>query len=110
MLDTVGLVTPEQLQPSLNVRICRVQLGSPRIRIQCIGNLVVARLVQCSKVVPDFGNVGIEADGARIGVKRVAILVNLIVEDTNGAPKGWVARVAVDCLLVGFVGLGILAL
>lgn len=38
---------------------------------------------QCAEVIPDFRNVGIEADGARISIERISVLVDLIIEDTN---------------------------
>jgi hypothetical protein len=38
------------------------------VRVKCVGRLVVARLVQGSKIVPDFRDVGVESDGARVCV------------------------------------------
>lgn len=42
---TVSLAVAEKLQPGLDVRIGRIQLGSSLIGIQCIINLVIAALI-----------------------------------------------------------------
>ena len=65
---------------------------------------------QGTEVVPDLGDVRVQADGARVGIERVTILVDLVIEDADGAPKGGVAAIPIDGLLIGFVGLGILLL
>lgn len=65
---------------------------------------------QCSQVVPHFRNVGIEADGTRVCVEGVAVLINLVVQHADGAPECGVAPVAVNGLLVGLVRLGKLLL
>lgn len=44
-LNAVGLVTPQQLQASLDVRVGGIQLGGPGISIEGICNLIVTRLV-----------------------------------------------------------------
>jgi hypothetical protein len=97
----------EQLQASLDVNVGRVKIRGASVSIESIGDLVVARFVQCAQIVPDLGNVGVEADGTGIGIEGVTVLVDLVVEDTNRAPEGRVATVAVDCLLVGLVCLGV---
>jgi hypothetical protein len=73
----------EELQAGLDVNVCRVQISRATICIQCIGSLVVTRLVQRTKVIPYFRDVRIEPDGTGIGVKSIAILVDLVVEHTN---------------------------
>ena len=73
-------------------------------------NLYQARTHQCTEVVPNLGDIRIEADGARICIKRITILVYLVVKDTDRAPEGGIASIPVDCLLVGFVSLGELLL
>jgi hypothetical protein len=100
----------QQLQTSLDMYISRIQVGSAAVRIQGIGSLVVARLVKCSQIIPDFGDVRIQANSTGVGIQGIAILVDLIVEHTNRAPEGWVATVAVDCLLVCLVCLGVFLL
>ena len=65
---------------------------------------------QGAKVVPDFGDVRIQANGARVGIQSVTVLVDLIVKDANGAPKGWIAPISIDGLLVRLIRFGILLL
>ena len=69
-----------------------------------------ATTYQGTKIVPDLGDVRVQPDGARVGVERVPILIDLIVEHTNGAPERGVPSIPVYGLLVSFVGLGILLL
>lgn len=59
---------------------------------------------QCAKVIPDLGDVWIESYGAGVRVERIAILIDLIIEYSDGAPEGRVPAITVHCLLVGFVG------
>lgn len=108
------------------MHIGRVEVGRTLVSVQCIGGLVVARLVlgrvshaqqqhchstyQSSQVVPNLGNVWIQANGTRVGVESVTVLIDLVIEHTNGAPKGRVASITVHGLLVGFVSLWILLL
>lgn len=65
---------------------------------------------QSPQIIPDFRNVRIQTDSTRVGVQRIAVLVDLIVEHTNGAPEGWVPSITIDGLLVSFVGLGVFGL
>lgn len=65
---------------------------------------------QSAQVIPDLRNVRIEADGTGVGVERIAVLIDLIIQDTNRAPKSRVLSITVHGLLVGFVGLGIFLL
>lgn len=58
---------------------------------------------QGTKVVPNLGNIRVEADGTGVRIKCITILVDLIVKNANGAPKCWIPPVPIDCLLVGFV-------
>ena len=67
--------------------------------------MVVAGLVEGAEIEPDLGYVGINADGAGVGIECVAVLVYLEVEDTDRTPEGGIATIAVYGLLVGFVGL-----
>jgi hypothetical protein len=123
-----GAATSEQSQTCLDVRIGRIQLRGSGICIKSIGSLIVARFIlfesqdcrnketymfktyQSAEVIPDFRNVGIQANGAGIRVERISILVNLIVEHTNRAPESGVSAITVDGLLIGFVCLGKLLL
>jgi hypothetical protein len=60
---------------------------------------------QGTKVVPNLRDVGVEADGARICIKRIAILVYLVIKNPNGAPEGRIPPIAIDRLLVSLIGL-----
>ena len=119
------------------MNIAGVKIGSTSIGVKSIGNLVVARFIlielvsfrgrgfffffnnpfsfpyltyQSPEIVPHLRNVRVQANSTRVGVQRITVLVNLIVQYTNGAPKGWVPSVTVDRLLISFVRLGVLAL
>ena len=65
----------------------------------------VARTHQCTKVVPNLGNVRVQADSAGVRIKRIAVLVYLVIKNTNRAPEGRISSIPIDCLLIGFVGL-----
>jgi len=107
---TVGGLSLKQRQTRLDVNVGRIKISSPSVRIECITCLVVARLVQRTQVIPDLGDVRVETNGTRVRVKRVAVLVNLVVENTDRAPERRVATITVHCLLVGFVGLWVFLL
>ena len=86
------------------MRVARVQAFGLAIGVEGIGDLIVARFVQGTQVVPDFTDVRIEADSPRVCVESVTVLRDLVVEHTDGTPEGWVAQVTVDGLLERFVG------
>ena len=75
------------------------------VGVDSVRHLVVARLVKGAEVEPDFGEVGVDSDRARVGVEGVVELVDVVVEDADRAPEGGVLAVAVDCLLIRFVRL-----
>jgi hypothetical protein len=100
----------EQLQTSFDMDVGRIKVRRSAIRIQGVGGLIVARLVEGAQIIPHFRNVGVESDGARVSVERIAVLIDLVVENTDRAPEGWVASIAIDGLLVGFVRFGVLLL
>lgn len=87
-----------------------VQVSSSSVCVERVASLVVARLVQGAKVVPDLGNVGIQTNGTRVSVKRVSVLIDLVVEHADRAPESRVPAVAINSLLVGLVRLRILLL
>lgn len=107
---TVCGLSLEQSKTGLDVDVGGIKISGPSVCVERITCLVVAGLVQRAKIVPNLRNVRVEANGARVRVKRVAVLVDLVVEDTNRAPECRVAAITVDCLLVGLVGLGVLLL
>jgi hypothetical protein len=65
---------------------------------------------QCAKIIPYFRDVRVQANGSGICVKSIPVLVDLVVQHSDRAPEGRVLAVAIDCLLVGLVRLGILLL
>lgn len=87
-----------------------VKVGCSGVRVQSIACLVVARLIQSSEIVPDFGDVRIQSDSSRVRIKGISVLVDLIVKDTNRAPEGRVTTITIDSLLVSFVCLGVFLL
>lgn len=105
-----GLSTLQELKACLDMHVRRIQLSSTLVSVQSVGSLVVAGLVERTKIIPDFRNVGVEANGTRVRVESISVLVDLVVEYADGAPKGRIAAVAIDGLLVGLVGLGVLLL
>lgn len=88
--------------------VAGVELRSAGISIDGIGDLVIAALVQAAEVEPDLRDVGVDADGPRVRIQCVAELIDLKVEDADGAPEGRVSAVAVDGLLISFVCLVVL--
>jgi len=106
----IGRLSLEQRQTRLDVNIGRIKISGPGVCVKGIACLVVAGLVKRTKVIPDLRNVGVEADSTRVCIKRIAVLVDLVVKNTNGAPECRVATVTVDCLLIGFVCLWVLLL
>lgn len=65
---------------------------------------------QSAQVVPDLADIGVQPDGAGVGVQRVAVLIDLVVENTNGTPEGRVPPIAVHGLLVSLIRLGVFLL
>lgn len=127
----VGLSVPEQLQPCLDVRVVGVQFRSALVRVESIGNLIVARLIlvivalvskgkvsgtrcraqatyESTQIIPDFRDPWVEPDGPRVRIQRVTVLVDLVIQHSDRAPEGGIPAVAVNGLLVSFVRLGIL--
>lgn len=103
MSVAVLLVFTQLLQASSDMRVAGVQALCLEVCVERVADLVVACLVESAQVIPYFQNIRIETDGSGIRVERVAVLRNLVVEDTNRAPERGVARVAIDGLLERFV-------
>jgi len=61
------------------MHIRRVKFCSPAVSVKGVIRLVVARFVKSTQVIPDLGDVGVQADGARISVQSIAVLVDLVV-------------------------------
>jgi hypothetical protein len=65
---------------------------------------------QGAQVVPDLGDVRVQAYRAGICIERISILVDLVIQDANRAPECRVPSIAIDSLLIGLVCLGVLLL
>ena len=87
-----------------------IQVRSSGVCVERVTSLVVARLVEGAKVVPDLGDVGVQADGTRVSVECISVLIYLVVEHADRAPEGRVPAVTINGLLVGFVRLWVLLL
>lgn len=70
----------------------------------------VKQTYQSTQVVPDLGDVRIQAYSTGICIQRIAILVNLVVQDTNRAPECWIPAVAIYGLLIRLICLGVFLL
>jgi hypothetical protein len=101
----IGLYISKQIEPLGDMRVARIQLCSPSIGVNGIGDLVVAAFIKRAKIEPDFGDIRVDPNGARVSVQGIAELIDVVIEDANAAPERRVAPVAIHCLLVGFVGL-----
>lgn len=121
-------LTLQQSQACLDVYIGWVKLSCPGICVQSIVGLIVARLIlvdvsnakdgklfttttyQCTKIVPNLGDVGIQTNGTRVCIKSVTVLIDLVVQNTDGAPECWVPAITINSLLVGLVRLWVFLL
>lgn len=57
--------------------------------------------------MPHLRQVRVGADGSGVGIQRVVVLVDFVVEHTDRAPERRVLAISVHSLLVRFVGLAI---
>ena len=108
--QTGGGLPLQQCQTSLDMNIGRIKLCGSSVGVERVVGLVVTGLIQSTKVVPHLRDVWVQPNGARVGVQSIAVLVDLVVQDTNGAPESRVPAIAVDGLLVCFVRFWILLL
>lgn len=108
--QTVSWLTFQQSEACFDVDVRRVEIRRSSVGVQCITCLVVTRFVQGTQVVPHLRDVRVETNCTRIRVQRVSVLIDLVVENTDRAPKRRIATIAVDCLLICFIGFGILLL
>ena len=101
-------VLVQELEALLDGHISGLEFFGTHVRVHGILCLLVAALVERAQVEPNLGDVWVQPDRTRVGVEGVLELVDLEVEDTDGDPKCRIATVAVDGLLVRFVGLVVL--
>jgi hypothetical protein len=110
LLSRARKLALEKLQTGLDVDVGWVEISGPAVSIESIGNLVVARLIQGTQIIPDLGDVWVQANRTRVSIERIAVLVDLVIENTNRTPESGVTTIAVNRLLVGFVCLRVLRL
>jgi len=99
----------EQLETLLDVVVVGIEVSSLGVGVERVTQLI-ARLVQCAQIVPHLAQVWVETDRPAVRVQCVTVLVDLVVEDTDGTPEGGVATIAVNSLLVSVVSLSVLLL
>lgn len=128
---TIGTTRAKKLEASFDVWVTWIQLRCPLVGVQGISDLVVARLVlhaelvisytyeksrlslktyQSAEIVPDLRNVRVQANSPRVRVQSISVLVDLVIQDTDGAPKSGILPIAIHSLLVGFICFWILLL
>ena len=103
-----GLSIPQQLQALCDGGVGGVELRGTGVGVNRVRNLVVAALIRTVEVEPDLRNVRVDADGAGVCVERVAVLVDLEVQNTNRSLEYRVAAIRLHYLLVGVVRLVVL--
>ena len=96
------------MQPLRDNLVGRVELTRARVSVDRVTDLVIAALIERAEVKPYFGYVRVDANGTRIGVESIAVLVDLEVKDADRTPESRVAAVAVHCLLISFIRLVVL--
>lgn len=123
-LSCATLTTAKEIQTRLDVCIRGIKLCCTFVCIKSIAGLIVAGLIlfrsvslgsilpkitsayQGTKIIPNLGDVGIQAYSPRVCIKGIPVLIDLVVKHTNGTPKGRVTSVTVDGLLICFICLG----
>lgn len=93
----------ELLEASNNVGVVGVKLNCMLVSVERIIDLVIAGLVKGAQIVPHLGNIGVDSNGSKVRVERVSKLIDLVIQNTNRAPKGRVVAVAIYSLLICFI-------
>jgi hypothetical protein len=99
---------PENVKSIRDRRVIGIKLRSTSVSINGIADLVVARLVQASQIIPNLRDVRVNSDSTRISVECITVLVDLEIENADRAPKRRITPVTIDCLLISFVCLVVL--
>ena len=107
-LTSGSLGVLQEMQALGDNRVAWVELRSASICVDSIRDLVIAALVQATEVEPDLRDVRVDADRPRVRIQCVTELIDLEVENADGAPEGGISPVAVDGLLIRFVCLVVL--
>lgn len=104
---TVCLMISNLAKPIGHDRIRRLELQCPLVCVDSVRHLVVARLVESSKVEPDLAEVRVYPDRPRIRIECIVKLINVVVQHTDRTPERWVLAVPINSLLISFVSLAI---
>ena len=87
-----------------NLSVFRRKLCSATVSINGVC-VLAATFVERTQIVPDLRHIWIQSDCARISIHRITILIHLVIQDANRAPKRCVSTISVHSLLIGIVGL-----
>lgn len=88
--------------------VVRIKSSGLLVSIKSITDLVITSLVKSTEIIPNLRDVWVESDGPCIGIERVSVLGDLIIEDTNGTPKGWVSSVPIHSLLESIISTSVI--
>ena len=67
----------QQLETIGDSVVAGVQFGSSSVRVDGIGDLIIATFVETAEVKPHFRDVRVDADRPGVRVKSVSILIDL---------------------------------
>ena len=98
----------QEMQTLCDIRVAQVKHHSASICINSIQDLVIAAVIQATKVEPDLKDVWADADSPQVRSQCITELIYLEVEKADGIPKGGILPIAVDSLLIHFVCLIVL--
>ena len=65
---------------------------------------------QSAKIIPDLADIRIDTNSTRVSVQGIAVLIDLIIKNTNRTPESRIPAISVDSLLICFVCLGVFLL
>lgn len=65
---------------------------------------------QSSEIIPNLGDERVQADGARVRIQGISVLINLVVQHADRAPECGIPPITVHGLLVCLVCLRVLLL
>lgn len=83
--------------------IRRVELESSLVSVDGVRHLIVTSFVKCPEIEPDFGEVGMNPNRARVGIESVVKLIDVVVENSDRTPESGVLSISINSLLVSFV-------
>ena len=80
---------------------CRTHTG--KWSVDHTSGIMIVNTYQSAKVVPDFGDVRVETDCSGVCIQCITILIDLIVQHTDGAPERWIPPISIHGLLISFI-------